>query len=251
MSRPLSLARRLMFFSALSIPAFADAQFQVRKMTRSDVPFGKGQCDIRLQVDGEAEISVRGDTVSIRTISGRDARDDGSECNEPLPTRALLGFYYEARGARGDMRLVGEPSPQTSYRAVVRIRDSQGGEGGYQFRLAWDAAATSAARPDAFGGNRRVPPSDDWRGGRANSRQAGVDGTVQATAACLDGVRARLENERRVSDLAFRNVRAAGSLGDETVTGDVLARRGNQTYSFACRVNFDSGRVLSVDLLNR
>ena len=73
----------------LSLPAFADTQFQARKMTRGDVPLGKGQCDIRLRVDNEAEVSVRGDTVSVRTISGRDARDDGSECNEPLPDRNI------------------------------------------------------------------------------------------------------------------------------------------------------------------
>ena len=61
----------------VSLPGMADTQFQARRMTRGDVPLGKGQCDIRLRVDNEAEISVRGDMVSVRTISGRDARDDG------------------------------------------------------------------------------------------------------------------------------------------------------------------------------
>src|SRR5947209_6814576 len=55
----------------LAAPAMADTQFRVRKMTRNDVPLGQGQCDIRVQVDGEAEVSVRGDTAFIRTISGR------------------------------------------------------------------------------------------------------------------------------------------------------------------------------------
>jgi len=64
-------------------------------MTRNDVPFGKGQCDIRLQVDDEVEVTLRGDTVFIRTISGRDAFDDGSECNEPVPERG-----WQASGLR-------------------------------------------------------------------------------------------------------------------------------------------------------
>ena len=51
-------------------------------MTRDDIPSGKGQCDIRLAVDGEVEVSVRGDMVYVRTISGRDALDEGSECND-------------------------------------------------------------------------------------------------------------------------------------------------------------------------
>ena len=76
----LSVPRRysaplLMLCAAL--PALADTHFQARRMTRDDVPPGKGQCDIVLQVDNEAEVSVRGDLVTIHTISGRDPRDDG------------------------------------------------------------------------------------------------------------------------------------------------------------------------------
>src|SRR6202047_4705619 len=89
----------LLFCAAL--PPLADTRFQIRQMTRNDVPLGKGQCDIRLQVDNEVEVSVRGDTVSIRTISGRDARDDGSECNEPLPDRDLQGFNFQVMDSRG------------------------------------------------------------------------------------------------------------------------------------------------------
>src|ERR1035441_10988671 len=70
-----------------ALPALADTQFRIRKMTRNDVPPGKGQCDIRLQVDDEVEVSVRRDMVMIHTLSGRDPRDDGSECNAPLPIR--------------------------------------------------------------------------------------------------------------------------------------------------------------------
>src|ERR1041385_239248 len=91
------LARMGMVLSALSaaIPAMADTQFRIRRMTRDDVPVGKGQCDIRLQVDGEVEVSVRRDSVLIRTISGRDASDDGSECNAPLPDRDVGGVHFE------------------------------------------------------------------------------------------------------------------------------------------------------------
>src|SRR6266700_5033947 len=77
------------------IPALADTRFQIRRMTRDDVPLGKGQCDIRLQVDNQVEVAVRGDLASIRTLSGRDARDDGSECNAPLPSRDLQDFHFE------------------------------------------------------------------------------------------------------------------------------------------------------------
>ena len=77
--------RKILLAILLAAPLLANTQFTIRRMTRNDVPLGKGQCDIRLQVDGEAEVSVEGDRVFARTISGRDPRDDGSECNEPLP----------------------------------------------------------------------------------------------------------------------------------------------------------------------
>ena len=92
-------AAALFFF--LALPAMADTQFRARQMNRNDVPPGQGQCDIRLQVDGEVEVSVRGQTVFVRTISGREARDDGSECNAPLPEGNLRGFNFEVKDQRG------------------------------------------------------------------------------------------------------------------------------------------------------
>src|SRR5712691_3652999 len=115
-------------------------------MTRNDVPLGKGQCDIRLQVDNEVEVAVRGDTVSIRTISGRDARDDGSECNAPLPDRDVPGFNFQVMDSRNEIRLLAEPSRRNDFTAIVRIRDSAGGEGRYHFRLSWQMTGSDYRR---------------------------------------------------------------------------------------------------------
>lgn len=125
-------------------------------MTRDDVPPGKGQCDIRLQVDNEVEVSVRGDLVNIRTIAGRDARDDGSECNAPLPDRDIVGFNFQVVDSRNQIRLLGEPSRRNSFAAIVRIRDSSGGEGRYHFRLSWAIDGSDYGRP---GGANDRPPS--------------------------------------------------------------------------------------------
>jgi hypothetical protein len=120
-----------------ALPVLADTQFRVRQMTRDDVPLGKGQCDIRLGVDGEVEVSVRGDMVYVRTIGGRDARDAGSECNAPLPGRDIQSFRFEGQQGRGEVRLLSPPNRGSNFAAVVAIRDRQGGEGRYQFRLSW------------------------------------------------------------------------------------------------------------------
>jgi hypothetical protein len=149
-------AALLMLLAA--IPGMADTRFQIRRMTRDDVPAGKGQCDIRLQVDNQVEVAVRGDFVEIRTIAGRDARDDGSECNAALPRGPVQGFNFEVKDSRGDIRLVAEPSRRNDWAAVVAIRDNSGGEGRYHFRLSWMLAGndrTSPRREDEF--NRARP----------------------------------------------------------------------------------------------
>ena len=144
-----------LFALATALPVMADTQFRVRQMTRDDVPRGKGQCDIRLQVDDQVEVTVRGDSVFVRTISGRDARDDGSECNAPLPRREMAGFRFEVMDRRNEMRLVAPPEHRNDFSAVVFIRDTDSGYGRYHFRLSWDMLATSEMRPDRHDDNRR------------------------------------------------------------------------------------------------
>jgi hypothetical protein len=85
--------------------------------------------------------------VSIRTITGREARDDGSECNLPLPGGDLRDFNFEVKDSRDQIRLVEPPSRRNHYRAMVRIRDTSGGEGRYHFRLTWALSGTMGYPP--------------------------------------------------------------------------------------------------------
>ena len=131
------------------VAAVAGTRFQPRRMERGDVPSGKGQCDIRLQVDGEVEVTMRGDRVDVRTLSGRDARDDGSECNLPLPKEEVRGFRFEVIDKRGEIQLVDEPTRRNRFAAIVHIRDSAGGEGRYHFRWSWATKNYDFDRPPA------------------------------------------------------------------------------------------------------
>jgi hypothetical protein len=218
---------------AFCLPALADTQFRVRRMTRDDVPLGKGQCDIRLQVDNEVEVSVRGDSVFIRTISGRDAYYDGSECNAPLPGRAPGGFHFEVMDSRNEIRLVSEPSPRTNWAAVVLIRDSAGGQGRYHFRISWDASmrddrplSNDRPRPDDRGGfeeRRPGPPGFVW------NNVVNFRGEGRGTAT-LDGFDRRLGNVNVDIDrgghvlIVFRAQRG----GDLTFSGQVINREGGR-----------------------
>jgi hypothetical protein len=121
-----------------AIPASADTRFRVHEMNRRDVPLGRGQCDIVLQVDNQVEVSVRGDMVSVRTLAGQDARDDGSECTSPLPDHEVRGFSFQVIEKRNEIRLVEPPTPHDGFAAIVEIRDPASGFGRYHFRLNWE-----------------------------------------------------------------------------------------------------------------
>ena len=174
---------RVIALAALAcLPASADSQFRVRQMTRGDVPPGKGQCDIRLQVDEEVEATVRGDTVFLRTLSGREARDDGSECNLPLPARDVRGFSFEVKDKRNQIRLVAAPNSRNNFAAIVHIRDTDSGFGRYRFRLSWTAGGESA--PGAYTLDAPAPGPEDRRasGGFAWNNVAHYAGRGSGTA---------------------------------------------------------------------
>lgn len=145
-----------------ALPASADSRFRVAQMTRNDVPPGKGQCDIRLLVDDEVEVTVRRDLVLIHALSGQDAQNDGSECNFPLPDRDLRGFSFKVVDSRNDIRMGALPSRDNDFAVIVRIHDSASGFGHYRFRLNWDAAAGGPeTRRDDLDRSQPPPPGPD------------------------------------------------------------------------------------------
>jgi hypothetical protein len=142
------------------IPAWADTHFRVAQTMQSNVPPSQGQCDIRLKVDNDVEVTLRGDMVTIHTFTGQDAHNDGSECNYPLPDHDLRGFHFEAVESRNEMRLVEPPSPRNNFEVVVRIHDSATGIGHYHFRLTWDNQGLSSGT--GGGVDRRAPEGFSW-----------------------------------------------------------------------------------------
>jgi hypothetical protein len=231
---------KAMRFSALlvlaaALPALADTRFQVRRMTRDDVPLGKGQCDIRLQVDNEVEVQVRGDMVHIRTLAGQDARDDGSECNAPLPNRDIEGFSFDVKESRNEIRLLSEPSRRNDFSAIVRIRDSSGGFGRYHFRLTWMQTGSDYRTGGPGGLNPGRRRDDDFgrpRGGNGFSWNNAINfkGNGRGEVSTSNFGQMRLGQVNIDID---RGGKVAASFRAErgrtlVFTGDVIARDGNR-----------------------
>jgi len=202
----------------------ADTQFAIRRMTRDDVPPGKGQCDIRLQVDNEARITVRGNTVYVRTLAGRDPWDDGSECNMPLPDRPVPDFHFEVKDSRNEIRLLEEPSPRNGFATVVYIRDSAGGVGRYHFRLSWEMRAVDLRHDDDRPG--RGPGGD----GMVWNNVIQFHGQGRGVAVLRDGFEQRLFNVNVDIDRGGRlTVVFRGERGRDLVfTGNVVGREGGR-----------------------
>jgi hypothetical protein len=152
-SRPFTIV----LLAAAALPALADTRFRVRQTPPVDAPLDKGQCDIKLRVDGEVEVSLRRDVVSIHAVSGHDARNDGSQCNQPLPDRDVRGFTFEAKEKRGEIRLLAPPSSANDFQAVVHIHNTEPGVAPFHFRLTW-AISTGGVGDERSPG----PPGFAW-----------------------------------------------------------------------------------------
>jgi hypothetical protein len=180
----------------LSNTATANVTFNVKRMTRNDVPRGEGQCDIRIRVDGEIEFALSGNRVETRTISGRDPQDVGSECNFPFPQRRVNNMRWEVRDGRGRAELIEEPNRRNGMRVVFNVRDPKGGDGRYHVRVKWDLAGSEGSGSTwnnpggntggTWGGgamNRPSSPSrPSSRTGRSGSSTGGRGNTQQSTA---------------------------------------------------------------------
>jgi hypothetical protein len=128
----------------LTSPALADIQFHARPMTNAKIPHDKARCDIHLMVDQQVEVSLHGDMIGVHTLTGHDARDDGSECSAPLPDKVVDGFTMEVKKRRGEVKLVSEPSARNNFTATVFIHDNTAGEGQYYLRISWNVPSSPA-----------------------------------------------------------------------------------------------------------
>lgn len=219
------ICRLALPFFALCLPLMADTHFRANK-SRGNAPPGRGHCDIRLQVDHEAEVTVQGDRVFIRTLSGRPSGDAGSECSEPMPGVRLQNFNFEVLDRRGEIVLVAQPSQRNRYTAVVRIRDGSGGAGRYQFRLSWRSAAYSP--------------------GHSMPQGPATIGLHDALLLCQKTALIEIVNRYRFGDAKIESIRQDRQPDRrDRIVGEASARRGQDQkyFHFACDVDFTSGEV--------
>jgi hypothetical protein len=156
-------------------------------------------------------------------------------------------FQFKGVDGRGRVQLIRDPR-QSGGVAVVRIEDPEGGREGYTFDLEWRGGTDSVP-----GGIGRGGYGNNGRFGRNGGfgRSGGGYPSSQAINACQDAVRDRANRDYGYRDVTFRNVNADNNAGRrDSIIGTFEGRRGSNRdeFDFTCSVDFNSGRVQSVDI---
>lgn len=128
----------------------------------------EGRCTLRVRVDHEAELNLRGDLLRLRTFHGESVADSGSQCSMPL-RRGITAFKLTKTSGRGDVRLAEEPSARNGWRAVIGVHDAKSGLSEYAIELNWRESIAQERRiTDAWGSELLAGPiytPSPWTGG--------------------------------------------------------------------------------------
>lgn len=123
-----------------------------------------GKCTLEADVDGVAEIDIRGDRARIRTLSGNPASLKRFQCDAVMPSNPS-DFRFRGVDGRGRQQLVSSPSGRGS--AVVRIEDPKGGSEGYTFDIEW--RGTGSGSGSGWGSGGSGGSGSGWGGGSSGS----------------------------------------------------------------------------------
>jgi hypothetical protein len=172
------MLRRTLWFACTLLTAQQDPVFRPKQMRDYNPRAADGRCTIRVRVDDENDVELRGDQVLLRTLTGRAGRDDGSECSQPLPAGGFSKFAFRGIDGRGEVRLVQEPRLGNQWTAIVSIRDKRGGDEGYTFELSWTADPNAARYVSPGGGFTGTTTTSGNSGGGILPNLGGGGGQV-------------------------------------------------------------------------
>ena len=176
------MIRILVLLSVISVGMSLEAQnrrylsdnsFTPRQMSGYQEGRRDGKCTIRVRIDDEADVELRGNQVVVHVVKGAPGKDEGSECNSPLPRGGITNFQFRGVDGRGQVRLVQEPRNNNRWTAVVNIVDSKGGDEGYTFDLTWnyDGSGSTGGNDGGFFPGNSGRPGRPGRPGWSNNNQ--------------------------------------------------------------------------------
>ena len=245
--------RRILLPAVVCLTIVGSAQAQNRRASfMGGGGPDRGKCTVEVVVATAAEVEIRGDNANLRTIAGQPAQWRRFECTGPLPSNPA-GFRFEGVDGRGRQSLFRDP--RNGGAAVVRIEDTSGGAEGYTFDIMW-GGGWDQGRPGPGPGDGRFDRGGDRGDGRydrgGGRRQRFT--TEQAVGVCETSIRQQAERRFRTSNINFGRAALDDNPGrQDWVLGrfDVRYRGREESYSYSCSVNFDSGNVRTAQIGSR
>lgn len=234
-------------FAAVATATLLSAQ--PRRATITGGNSDRGKCTIEVVVDGAAEVEIRGDSANLRNLGGRPAEWRRFQCNGVMPSNPSE-FRFSGVDGRGRQELIRDP--RNGGPAVIRIEDRDGGAEGYTFDITW-----RGGYGNDYGQGRGDDRYDRGRGDdrydrRGDRPRGGRFTEEQAIQTCKDAVADQVSNRYRTGrDVRFRRIGMEDGPGRrDWVSGVIDLRRDgrDESYRFACSVNFDTGRVRNVQI---
>ncbi len=229
-------------------------EFEDREATVRGGGGNTGKCTIEVEVDGVAEVGVKGSRGRIRTLAGAPARWRRFECDAALPNQ-VSDFRFRGLDGRGRQTLASDPRSNDGV-AIVRIEDPRGGSHGYTFEIEWSGGSGSTGGGGFFGdgprrgqGNADGYSGDSSQGGGFRRRPAEgstdnsmTSGTpVTAVASVSGSCDEAVREEARRRGMPYIRINARGANDGEFEAGVDPSR---DYYSFSC-----NGRSVNINRL--
>jgi hypothetical protein len=227
--------------AAIAFAGLAAAQSvpttEFRPRFTSSLDAREGSCKLRLRIDDEVEVVMRGDRVFARAVRGAAARDVGSECTGPLPSRGIQDFEFQQTDGRGRAEVIERPDRRNNSRVVIAVRDDKGGDDKYTLEFRWTSGS-------AFGGGFNRPAE--------RPPFSGSFPVEEAMSLCQDVVRGRIAEEHGYTNTNFLRTDSVVGRRD-WFAGEATARRGGAraTFRFECNVSLDAGQVREARVTRR
>ena len=150
------LTGALALAAAATVPAAAQSQNIQARISGGG---GSGKCTVEVVVQGSADVLVRGNQGTLRTLYGSPAQWRRLDCNQPLPGNPS-NFKFTGVDGHGRQGLSADPNSNNGV-AVIHIENTTGGNEGYTADITWDGGFNSS------NGNWGTGPQnqyDPWTG---------------------------------------------------------------------------------------
>jgi hypothetical protein len=222
----------VVFASMIPVSALAQMQFPPQRDQTIHAQIsgggGSGKCTFEVNIDGAADVEIRGSEGRLRWVGGGGMSWRRLQCNQPLP-RNPRNFRFSGVDGRGSQTLTQNPSNNNGV-AVIRLDDPQKGAENYTGDIFWDGD-----NGGNYGGNNGG--NGGWNGGNGNRNPV---------SACQNAIRNQA-GSRSSSDVQFSSSVNTDRAGNVTVVQGVANTqgRGRGYYQYSCVVR-SNGSVSDV-----